>query len=434
MTLLTVMLTILSLSVADTDSVQRLDLAGWVSLALDNSPELRSAEASLLSARASLTGDRSFLWPTLTGSASASRTWSDTPLEGGGAVQTDNDSYSAGLTLSQELLQSGGQNWLYMRASELSLEAAEAEYEGAVLEVVRDVMNSYYDVLEAMELKRAAEDSRERSHRQLQRTENQYEMGAVTTLELLQVQVQESNDRLLVSRREQSLLAALDGLYTASGVDINGNPPGIDPDAVVEPLPLSAVSVIPLDISSSPSLRAAVLRNRSSEIRSDAAGRSYWPSLRASAGWSWNDGTLDDFDRMFDSDAYSIGMSLSWNIFDGFLRESRIKSARAAALDSEASLESLRNNIQAGVRTLRDLLLIDLQYYHDSLLALELAQERYRLSAMSYEMGSLSLIDLLEAQSDLSASEANLVSARASALRSEASLLVELGRMPRVGE
>lgn len=434
MTLLTVLITILSLSAADADSAQRLDLAGWVSLALDNSPELRSAEASLLSARASLTGDRSFLWPTLTGSASASRTWSETPLEGGGAVQTDNDSYSAGLTLSQELLQSGGQNWLYMRASELSLEAAEAEYEGAVLEVVRDVVSSYYDVLEAMELKRAAEDSRERSHRQLQRTENQYEMGAVTTLELLQVQVQESNDRLLVSRREQSLLAALDGLYTASGVDIHGNPPGIDPDAVVEPLPLSAVSGIPLDISSSPSLRAAVLRNRSSEIRSDAAGRSYWPSLRASAGWSWNDGTLDDFDRMFDSDAYSIGMSLSWNIFDGFLRESRIKSARATALGSEASLESLRNNLEAGVRTLRDLLLIDLQYYHDSILALELAQERYRLSAMSYEMGSLSLIDLLEAQSDLSASEANLVSARASALRSEASLLVELGRMPRVGE
>ncbi len=271
------------------------------------------------------------------------------------------------------------------------------------------MVNSYYDVLEAMELKRAAEDSRERSQRQLQRTENQYEMGAVTTLELLQVQVQESNDRLLVSRREQSLLAALDGLYTASGVDLHGNPPGIDPGAVVEPLPLSAVSGISLDISSSPSLRAALLGSRASEIRSEAAERSYWPSLRASAGWSWNDGTLDDVDRMFDSDAYSIGMSLSWNIFDGFLRESRIKSARAAALGSEASLESLRNNLEAGVRTLRDLLLIDLQYYHDSLLALELAQERYRLSAMSYEMGSLSLIDLLEAQSDLSASEANLV-------------------------
>ncbi len=434
MTILTVLLSILTLSAGDTGSAQRLDLAGWVSLALDNSPELRSAEASLLAARASLTGDRSFLWPSLTASASASRTWSDTPLEGGGAVQADHDSYSAGLTLSQELLQSGGQNWLYLRASELSLQAAEADYEGAVLEVVRDVVNSYYDVLEALELKRAAEDSRERSLRQLQRTENQYGMGAVTTLELLQVQVQESTDRLLVSRREQNLLAALNGLYTASGVDLHGTPPGINPDAVVEPLPLSAVPSIPLDVSSNPSLRAATLRGRSSEIQADAAGRSYWPTLRASAGWSWNDGTLDELDRILDSDAYTIGMSLSWNIFDGFLRESRIKSARASVLGSEASLESLRNNLEAGVRTLRDLLLIDIQYYHDSVLALELAQERYRLSAMSYEMGSISLIDLLEAQSDLSASEANLASARASALRSEASLLVELGKMPRVGE
>jgi outer membrane protein TolC len=65
---------------------------------------------------------------------------------------------------------------------------------------------------------------------------------------------------------------------------------------------------------------------------------------------------------------------------------------------------------------------------------LEQAREQYRLSVMSYEMGALSLMDLLDAQSDLAQSEANFVSAGVTALKTEASLMVQLGRMPRVGE
>ena len=68
------------------------------------------------------------------------------------------------------------------------------------------------------------------------------------------------------------------------------------------------------------------------------------------------------------------------------------------------------------------------------MLMVEQAGEQYRLSQMSYEMGALTLLDLLNAQADLSQAEANLVSARVTALRTEASLMAQLGRMPRVGE
>lgn len=416
------------------DSMQELDLAGWVSLALQSSPVIQSSEASLLSARASLTSDRAFLYPSLTASAGASKFWSSTPLEAGGAIESQGNSYSAGLTLSQELLQSGGQNWLYMNASELSVSAAEADHQQTILNVTLDVTNSYYDVLEALELKRSSENAHERSLSQLQRTEALYEMGAVTTLELLQIQVQESNDRLAVSRSEQNIHTAYQSLYSSAGIDFSGPVYRISIDAVVEPLPSDAIGNIPVDLSQNPSLQASQFRKRASEISSEASGRSYWPSLRASAGWSWNDDTLDDLDRMFDSDGYNVGLSLSWNVFDGFLRESRINSSRASLLSSEASLQNLETNLDAAVQTLIRSLEIDVQYYHDSMLSLDLAQEQYRLSKMSYDMGALSLLDLLNAQSDLSRSEANLVSARVAALKTEASLLVNLGRMPRLGE
>ena len=416
------------------ESPQELDMSAWVSMALQNSPAIYSSEAALLSARACLASDRAFLYPSLSASAGVSRSWSESPLPGEGAVESETNSYSAGLTLSQEILQSGGQNWLYEDASEISLQAAEADHRKTILDVTLEVTNSYYDVLEAIELKRSAINAHERSKSQLQRTEALYGMGAVTTLEMLQIQVQESSDRLAVSRREQALQSSYADLYNAAGADPAGPELVINTNAVIEPLPAASVRDIPMEISDNPALIAAQLRQRASEIRTEAAGRAYWPSLRATAGWNWNDNTLDDLDRMFDSDGYNVGLSLSWTIFDGLLRESRINSARASELGSLASLQSLEDDLGSAVRTLSNSLEIDIQYYHDSMLALELAQEQYRLSQMSYEMGALSLLDLLQAQSDLTSSETNLVSARTAALKTEASLMVSIGRSPRLGE
>lgn len=413
---------------------RELDLAGWVALAYQNSPAISSADASLLSSQASLTSSKSFLWPSLTLSAAASRSWSSISLPGGSIEDVDANSYSTSLSLSQELLQSGGQNWLYLEASELSLLAAEADHQSDVLSVTMDVVSAYYSVLEAVELKKAAEVAHERSRNQLERTEALYEIGASTTLQLLQVQVQESGDRLTVSRREQSLFSAYSSLFNAAGVDQNSENLQINPDAVVEPLPLESVRRIPLNFTENPNLISASFSVRASELQSTAAGRAYWPSLRASAGWSWNDNTLDDVDRMFDHDGFNAGVNLSWNVFDGFLRESRIKSARASSLVSQASLETLENSVSSSIESLSNSLKIDIQYYSDSELMLDQAQEQYRLSLMSYEMGALPLMDLLNAQSDLSQAEANLVSARVAALTSEASLMIQLGRMPRLGE
>jgi outer membrane protein TolC len=416
------------------DQNRELDLAGWVALAYENSPAVSSADASLLSSEASLTGSRSFLWPSLTFSASAFRNWSGSSLPGGGVVNNESNLYSTSLTLSQELLQSGGQNWLYMHASELTLKAAEAEHKSKILKVTMDVINAYYGVLEAIDLRKAAEAALERSHSQMERTQELYNIGGVTTLELLQVQVQESSDRLAVSRKEQLLFTAYSNLYNASGMTSSADHFQIDTEAVVQPLSLESVGRISLDYSENPELVNALLMAEASKLRATAAGRDYWPSLRASAGWSWNDNTLDNVNRMFDNDGYNVGVSLSWNIFDGFSRESRINTARASSLVSQASQETLENSIRSSVESLSNSLGIDIQYYSDSGLMLEQAQEQYRLSLMSYGMGALSLTDLLDAQSDLSRAEANLVSAKVAALKSEASLLVQLGRMPRVGE
>ncbi len=417
-----------------TGSGENMDLSGWVAMALDNSPAISSSEASLLSAEASFAGAESFLYPSLTATAGASRMWADSWSEEYGVVKVENDRYSAGLTLSQELLQSGGQNWLYRSASELTLLAVQADHQSTVLEVMRSVADSYYSVLEALQLKCSAETAHQRSLNQLQRTEQLYAIGAVTTLDLLQVQVQESADRLAVSRSSQRVLTAYTELYVAAGVDVAVCDLAIDTNAVLHPVSERAAESLSLDISRNPDLQAARFREKAAEKRYTASGRSYWPSLRASAGWSWQDGTLNNIDHMFDNDSYNVGLSLSWSIFDGFQRESGINSARASHLSAASARESMENSLEASVHSLKGNLLTDIQYYEDSKLMLEQAEERYRLSLSSYEIGALTLLELLDAQADLASAEANLVTAGVNALKTEASLLVQLGRPPRTGE
>ncbi|MEN8209399.1 MAG: hypothetical protein ABFR50_09110, partial [Candidatus Fermentibacteria bacterium] len=53
---------VLTVLFAQTDSLP-LDLAGWVRVALDNSPDIALSSADLLSSSASLTASKSFLWP-----------------------------------------------------------------------------------------------------------------------------------------------------------------------------------------------------------------------------------------------------------------------------------------------------------------------------------------------------------------------------------
>ena len=138
-------------------SPQELDLSGWVSQALRNSPAITEAEASLEGSRASVKSAESFIWPTLAFSASSGYAWVSTPPDGHG--HTGSESWSASLGLSQELVGSGGRNWLLLRAERRGFEAAEEDYRAAVLEMVMGVVESYYAVVEAEGLLAAAEQA-----------------------------------------------------------------------------------------------------------------------------------------------------------------------------------------------------------------------------------------------------------------------------------
>lgn len=408
-----------------------LDLAGWVQIGMERSPSIIQSEAGLMTADASVRTASSFLWPSLSFRSSTGHTWSSIPDGSGGYTDTDNSSWSMSMTLSQEILSPGGRNWLLLQGSRHSRNASEMDFEEAELDLMLSVVEGYYGVIEATERLASAMRALERSQEQYMRTGSLYSLGGVTSLEMIQAEVQVSRDSLTVLQMHQGLASSYAGLRSAAGAV--GSETLVDTAAVLQPISRRTVESFEIDLSANPSLLAAEERLQEVRLSHEATSRAYWPSLSAGGTWSWSNNEFE-FDDFTDRDSWNVSLSLNWQLFDGFSREAHIQSSRASVLRQEASLESLENSLYTSAIISRDNLISSIAAWDLSKRVTEQAFEQFRLSQMSYDLGGLSLFDLLAAQGTLADAEASEASAMSDCLIAEARFLVLIGQPPRLGE
>ncbi len=421
---------VLSVLFAQTDSLP-LDLSGWVRVAMENSPSISMSSADLMSSSASVTSSESFLWPRLTFSSSAGHSWSSIPDMSGGYTDTDQESWSMSASISQELLASGGSSWLRLSGSRHSLYASEFDMDQARLDLTMDVVEAYYGVIEDIQLLASSRRALDRSTEQLRRTEALYEIGGATNLELIQAEVQQSTDNLTLLRKDQAVSNSYTALYQTAGVIGTGYT--VNTNAVLQPVSIATAMNYSLDMSGNNTIASSIERTAAVEYSYEASRRAYWPSLNAGGSWNWSNDELD-FEDFSNRDSWQASITLSWTLFDGFSRESIIQSSRASVLRQQASHEALMNSIESLVLTSHNNLISSIMSWELSLEVLNQAEEKLRLSMMSYDLGSISLLDLLDAQSNVTQAEASVESSRVSCLIAEARLLVLLGRTPRIGE
>ncbi len=421
---------VVSVLFAQTDSLP-LDLSGWVRVAMENSPSISISSADLMSSSASLTSSESFLWPRLSFSSSAGHSWSSIPDMSGGYTDTDNASWSMSASISQEILASGGSSWLRLSGSRHSLVASEFDMDQARLDLTMDVIEAYYGVIENVQLLISQRRALDRSAEQLRRTEALYEIGGATNLELIQAEVQQSTDNLTLLRREQAVSNSYTTLFQTAGVI--GAEYTVNTDAVLQPVSIPTAMNYSLDMSANNTIASSLERTAAVEYNYEANKRSYWPSLNAGGSWNWSNDELD-FEDFSNRDSWQASLTLSWTLFDGFNRESSIQSSRASVLRQQASHETLTNSIKSLILISHNNLISSIRSWELSLEVLNQSNEKLRLSTMSYDLGSIPLLDLLDAQSNVTQAEASVESSRTSCLIAEARLLVLLGRVPRIGE
>jgi outer membrane protein len=188
-------------------------------------------------------------------------------------------------------------------------------------------------------------------------------------------------------------------------------------------LPITLAQAVAQALEQGPEYREARARDRAADAELRGRRGAYLPTLNLSAGHSRFDVGL--FPNA--SNVSSLTVTASLPIWNNGLRELQIKQSRtnrdvARALRADLERAALRDVTAAydGYATARAAFLVATD-------ALLVARENYRVNQARYQAGAITVIELIQAQNDLTDAESGLVSSRYAARLALARLEAILG-------
>ncbi len=316
---------------------------------------------------------------------------------------------SAGFDISESLF-NGSNIFSLSRAFSLK-KGAEYDFERAKQDLIYRVKERYYTLLKSQKLLEVQEETIKSSDESYKRAQVQYEVGKTSKSDVLKAKVLLEQSRLSLIGAQNDLSVAKASLNHVLGFDVNMEIQIMDntetPDSSIqyEDAYRNSMKIHPAVLKSKMDVKA-------SKANIGAAGGQFMPTVSAYYGYSWRNERFARINNMFNQDYnWYAGVSLSLPIFTGF---SRIADLGKAQLNYQSSKEAL-------AQTEKDVALELKQAYfaleqakkkisvtQDAEIA---AEEDLRLNKEKYNLGSGTMLDLINAQVSYTTSKSDRIQA-----------------------
>lgn len=392
--------------------------------------DVATARARIREARASYRQAGGALWPTLTASASATRSGSGTVTAGNLTATTNTSSggnvFQAGFDASWEL-DLFGANRRATEAAQYGAEASEWSLRATLLTLVGDVATSYVQARGYQARLALARDTATSQQETARITRARFEAGASSGL-----------DAANAAGHAQSTLASIPTLEAAHGQLVHGLSvlTGQPPQALRERLALAGTipaAALPVAMG----MPADVLLNRPDVLQAERQYAQYtsrvgqamaarYPSVTLTGRLAASGTQAGDLAR-HSSIGWSFGPSLSVPLFNGGRLEAAADVARAQRDQyfiayQAAVLGALKDVENAGVA---------LAHERERQRLLQASAEQYReaatLSHALYDSGATSFLDVLTADRSLYAAQDALIQSQVSVAAGYVALNKALG-------
>ncbi len=360
-------------------ATETLSLKQSVALALQNHPQILSAEGSESIARSNLKSNQAPFWPQIGVQANASRHGNEI---GNSGTFTKTSSLSTELGAQQNLWDFGKTS-AKITGSEKSWEASKAETKASKQAVALGAETAYFTLLQAQAVLLVNRDALNHAQAHLDQVKGFLETGKGTRYNVIQAEVEVANAQLNLIRAENEMHNSHVKLENAIGVTL-AFPVTLSESLTVLPMLSPDLPEMQQALDNHPELVAAKLHKEAGEASIKAAERNRWPELTGLASYGWSG---SDFNTAW-SRNWNLGLGLSLPIFSGGAQQASIAASKGNLQILMASEKSLKQNISLEVQQ---------QTYaqHEALqrlqsaeklsaqaqLALDLAQERYRLGS-----------------------------------------------------
>jgi outer membrane protein len=330
---------------------------------------------------------------------------------------SSNTSYSGSLSLSLDLFD-GLRRFGNKSAAAATLDAADAGLINQRYQVTATTAQLFFTALADEDLVRVAETQLQRAKQSLQISVNRFAVGAAIRSDTLTSTVDLGTAQLALLQAKANMATAQANLGRQVGVDYSVHAVR---DSAFAPLPdTTALRAQVLD--SSPQVRQAEAQARAARAQVTVAHAQYWPTFSASysngytgleAPWSGTQNYINN---------WSLRFSVSWTLFDGFVREGNQVSASVQRDVAEAHATDLRLQLNAlFTQQVAALFTASAQIgFADANVAA--ATEALRVTQDRYRLGAGTLLDLLTAEANLTQAQLNQVQARFDYLTARAQL------------
>ncbi|MEY3256225.1 MAG: hypothetical protein RLZZ29_1360, partial [Cyanobacteriota bacterium] len=398
-------------------TTEAISLEQALELAKQNNNDLQVAVLQLQRSQSSLKEAQAALLPSLNllGGVTRSRSSSATLQERQTAkrlnIPSENPDATSVFDSQAELrydLYTSGRRTAAIKEAEEQVRLQKFEVERQSEEIRLNVATEYYGLQQSDESVRIARSAVENSQASLRDAQALERAGVGTKFDVLRSQVnlansqQELTDALsqqAIARRRLALR-----LNLPQSVSITAS----DPVQLAGLWKSSLEDSIVLAYQNRAELQQKLAERNIREQQRKQALATLGPQISFIARYD----LLDQFnDGVAINDGYSVGLRASMNLYDGGASRARAARAKTEIAIAEAEFAERRNQVRFQVEEAYSSHLANLENVQTAATALDQAKESLRLARLRFQAGVGTQTDVINAQSELTRSEANRVRA-----------------------
>ena len=389
-----------SIGVASVDAanVVNVSLEETIQRAFENNRTIKESVAERENAFWSLSEARRQTNPKLT--------WDFSGARGGGMNSSTGNSFSNTGSISIPIYQ-GGRLKEGRRSARYALSSADLSLENTMQAVRLQSTTYYFNVLQYRNLIAVYEEEVTTLQEHLRNVNAQFRVGTVAKVDVLESQVELAN--------AQQNLVNIQNNYDVAVAELN-NYIGLPADTIIRPQDTLTYKKYYLDLGD---CIAYALQNRADAAMADytvkqaesarkSAKAGYRPTI--SAGVSKGI-TTRDFATHKTNDSWSVGVSASWDIFDGGITAAQVNQADAALVRAKEVAAQTREQIQLDVQSAFLQLHAAERNIATTQVAVILGEENYKIAQVRYAAGVGTNLDVMDASRKLTEARSNYFTA-----------------------
>lgn len=396
---------------------QATDLTDIYRLALENDPRLLRAASDRDSAKAGVDVSRADWWPQINFGMNYSDSKSDgvNATDDGFVVRTTNStSFSQEVSLSQTVFNLG--TWRGTGIVEKQAYQAEVNYLLARQQLMLRVTNAYFAVLQAQDSLEFVQAEKRAIERQLEQTKHRFSVGLTAITDVHEAQAQFDNAVAQEIQAQNRVEITLEGLREITGrqhADIyrlnteRFDPVRPDPQGVERWIQLAHDRNLQLLISRS-GLEIA-------EQRIELARAGHYPRVSLNASYSNRDqdtSSAAGSRSVSGLNSRNIGLQLTLPLYSGGRTVASTEQARADYVSVSQTLEENRRAVEREVRSAYFDVVASISSIRAFEQAVISAESALNATQVGLEVGTRTIVDVLQSTRNLFNARRNLSEAR----------------------